>query len=566
MNTQASEVRTGVQRFDVAILGSGIAGGTMACILAKHGLRVVIFDDHVHPRFALGESTIGETSCMLKLLAVRYDVPELEHCSSVEGLEQHVASSCGMKLNFGFVYHREGKEQQPDESTQCSVNTFPFGPESHLYRQDVDAYLLHSAVRYGAVPRQKTVISKVEVASDGVRLETTDHDVYEVEYVVDGTGHDSLLARTFDLRDTPTRFKTHSRALFTHMVGVPAFDDVITRSSGQPTPWSKGTLHHMFDGGWIWAIPFDNRPGSTNTLCSVGANLDSRTFPRPTDITPQEEWDRLIARFPTVRKQFANAHPVRNWVSTGRIQYSSRQTVGDRWMLMSHAAGAVDALFSRGMANTFQVLNSAAAMLLDAFKDRRDFSAERFNYIERMNQTALNFNDQLVHGAYVAFRDFDLWRAWSKVWFLSWHMGFTRIAGTLLDFYERGDRSVFSVFEDAKFPGSFCPDVPEFQETFASLVNVIDRVESGAVAVDEAPATLSRTFAEASFAPTPLNLWDVFRRFHDGTADSMRRMHDWGEKKSPAEIRRYYQYDFQKVVDRYGMPHDASLAVAGGVA
>jgi FADH2 O2-dependent halogenase len=551
MIPQKNDSQTRIQRFDIAVLGAGISGSALACILAKHGLRVVIFDDVGHPRFALGESTIGETSYMLKVMAARYGIPELDHCSTAERLRTHVTSSCGTKRNFGFVFHQDGKEHQPDESTQCAVSTFPFGPESHLYRQDVDAYLYHAAVRYGATPRLHTRISNINIESDGVTIETNDGNHYFTEYVVDGTGYDSVLARRFQLREQPARYKTHSRTLFTHMIGVPPFDE-FTRPSGQPSPWGKGTLHHIFDGGWIWVIPFDNEPGSTNPLCSVGANLDSRRHPKPQELSPQQEWQRLLSGFPSIAKQFAKALPVRPWVSTERTQYSSRQTVGDRWMLMSHAAGAIDALFSRGLANTMLVVNSAAAMLLDAFGDRKDFSAERFSYIERMNQTSLDFNDKLVHGAYVSFRHFDLWRAWSKTWFLSWQMGFTRTSGTLFDYQENGDPRVFSVFEQARFPGSFCADTPEFQDTFAALVAVIDRVEAGQLASEAAAVELSRVFSAATFAPPPLNLWDIHRRFHDGTPAAMRRMHQWVATQAPEPLRRYARYDFDKLVSRFG--------------
>lgn len=36
---------THAQHFDVAILGSGIAGGLMGCILARQGLKVAIIDN-----------------------------------------------------------------------------------------------------------------------------------------------------------------------------------------------------------------------------------------------------------------------------------------------------------------------------------------------------------------------------------------------------------------------------------------------------------------------------------------------------------------------------------------
>ena len=47
---------------DVVVLGSGIGGSTVAAILARQGIRTAIVDSARHPRFALGESTIGETS------------------------------------------------------------------------------------------------------------------------------------------------------------------------------------------------------------------------------------------------------------------------------------------------------------------------------------------------------------------------------------------------------------------------------------------------------------------------------------------------------------------------
>jgi tetracycline 7-halogenase / FADH2 O2-dependent halogenase len=528
--------------FDVAIIGSGIAGSLMGCILARQGLRVVLIDTGVHPRFSLGESTIGETSYMLKVLAARYDVPEIGYCSTLDGLQKHVTSTSGVKRNFGFVYQREHERQNPQEVTQCNVSEFPFGPEMHLYRQDIDSYLFYTAVRYGAVPRQQTRIQKIEGESEQVTLSTEAGETFSVQYVVDASGERSLLANLFQLRENPPRFKTRSRTLFTHMVNVQPYDS-FTSPSGQPTAWHSGTLHHLFDGGWLWVIPFDNREGSTNPLCSVGLNLDERRFPKPKEKTPQQEWKEFLVRYPGIAAQFAEAQTVRNWISTERTQFSSRQTVGDRWAMMSHAAGAIDALFSRGLANTTQIVNSLSAFLLKAFQDG-DFSAQRFSYIEKMNQTLLDFNDELVHGSYVAFRDFDLWRAWSKVWFLAWNLGSARIAGTYLRYQETQDPTLFNIFEEAAFPGSFCPDLPQFQDLFKQLTDVIDEVESGTRTPQQAVTAIAGIFDTATFVPTPLNLSDVLRQYHDGSVDAQRRMYDWGRNASPQELRRYYDYDF----------------------
>ncbi|WP_305786495.1 NAD(P)/FAD-dependent oxidoreductase [Symbioplanes lichenis] len=71
---------------EVTVLGSGIGGSTVAAILARQGISVALIDGATHPRFALGESTIGETSFLMRLLAARYDVPELAQMSTSAGI------------------------------------------------------------------------------------------------------------------------------------------------------------------------------------------------------------------------------------------------------------------------------------------------------------------------------------------------------------------------------------------------------------------------------------------------------------------------------------------------
>src|SRR6202040_4062942 len=98
---------------------------------------------------------------------------------------------------------------------------------------------------------------------------------------------------------------------FTHMLGVTPFDDAeAARSHHQPSPWHNGTLHHVFDGGWLWVIPFDNHEGSLNRLRGVGLTRDERIFPKP-DGPPQQEFDDFLRRFPEIAEQFATAKTVR---------------------------------------------------------------------------------------------------------------------------------------------------------------------------------------------------------------------------------------------------------------
>ncbi|MYS71104.1 NAD(P)-binding protein, partial [Streptomyces sp. SID5926] len=123
--------------FDVAIVGGGIGGTMLGAVLARHGVRVLLLEGSGHPRFAIGESTVPETTFGLRVLARRYDVPELDHLATNAALRRHVSSNSGVKRNFSFIYHREGEPTRPDECTQYPTWGPPLGPDSHYFRQDV---------------------------------------------------------------------------------------------------------------------------------------------------------------------------------------------------------------------------------------------------------------------------------------------------------------------------------------------------------------------------------------------------------------------------------------------
>ena len=321
-------------KYDVAIIGSGIAGSTLGAILARHGLKVIIFEAKSHPRFAIGESMILETSEMLRSMAEIYSVPELAYFSS-ENYFSHIGTSHGVKRHFSYLYHSENQYQNPAHSLQAVIPKQPYGHELHLYRQDSDYFLMTTAIRYGANILQNTAVKDIEIDSEGVQVITESGECFEANYIVDAGGFRSLLAQKFDLRER--NLETHSRAIFTHMVNVPCYHytGVSQTDFGIPFRLSEGTLHHLFSGGWLWVIPFGNHAQATNPLCSVGLMLDPRIYPIRKNVSPEEEFYSFIEKFPNINSQLRSAKPVRNWTRTERIQYTSKKIVGDAYRLCS---------------------------------------------------------------------------------------------------------------------------------------------------------------------------------------------------------------------------------------
>lgn len=472
---------------DVAILGSGLAGTILASVLAKHGVRVALLEPGSHPRFAIGESTIPHTSLLLSILAERHGVPEIEHLAYPDRIRRHIGPTCGIKRSFGFAFQRPGIAFDPSEGLQFGTSS---KDENHLFRQDVDAYMLHVAIRYGALYRDRSRVVTVDVGRSSVRLGLDDGSTCVARFVVDATGYRSVLAEAFGLRQTPTPLRHHSRTLFTHMIGVRPFEE---DASPMLLPWHQSTLHHVFEGGWFWVIPFDNQPESTNPLTSVGLTLDPRRYPA-TGATPEGEFREFLERFPSVAPQFEAARAARSWVSTGRLQYSSERCVGNRYCLMSHAAGFVDALFSRGLINTVEVIYALIDPLLEALEED-DFDPDRFGALEELQQRVMDYNDRLVNGAFVSWSDFDVWNAWSRVWALGTVITEFRIMDALARYSAtgeiealRGEASgpAFSNFED--------PDYAEFFRRAAALVEAYGAGERPAAETAESIFALTAEY------------------------------------------------------------------------
>ena len=527
---------------DVVILGSGLAGSVLACALVRQNLSVLIVDNVCHPRFAIGESMVPRSSQMLRIIGQQYDVPELLHCSSFHGLKKHVTASCGVKKHFGFIYHRPGEAHRVEEATQAPIPRLPHGPESHLYRQDIDAYLTFAAVRHGAQLMSNTHVKDVEIESNGVRLVTDKGETLRARYVVDASGTRSLFADKFQLRQTPVRCRTQSWSVFSHMIGVRPFEACLPpgQHHGMPERWSQGTLHHIFDGGWFWIIPFGNHDSATNPLCSVGVNLDATKFQRDPSLTAEEEFWKYVRRFPSMECQFEDARAVRNWVATGRLQYNSERHAGERFFLLGHAGGFVDALHSRGIANTFYMVHALAERIPQAVA-ADDFSYAFFRELAQLQADLMDYNDRLVNGSYGSFADFELWNAWSRVWLLGVTVDSLRIGRLMAKFSGSGDTGHYRELHRAAWPGSIAPDSEEYEMIFNACEAEIDAVRRGQKSPRVAAQAIHDWVSTATSVPPTLNLHDRDRRYTlTNSFLSHMQFLWWRQIGAPETVRRKY--------------------------
>ena len=542
-----------MKTYDVIVLGSGSTGSMLGSILARNGASVLIIDGRSHPKLsAEGESVTPRAAVALRALSERYHVPEIKTLTTFNNCSRIVNTSFGVRKHYGILLHKRGRPQDPRELNQLVIHSEQ--DAAHLFRPDTDTYLFNTAIKYGCATRQNYPITRLEIDDNKVTVGGADGSAYESRCVVDTTGRQSPLAAAFDLREDIPRFTHRSRSQWTHMINVRPADEVFTAGRAAhkpPVPWHQGTVYHVFEGGYVWVIPFDNHPRSISGLCSVGISLDPRRHPKDPSVSPDEEFAELTARFPDLARQFDQAVPLREWECTDCVPYSSTRVVGNRWLLIGNAAGYVDPLFSRDLSDTAEVIHVLAWRLLRAVKDD-DFSAERFSYVERLQQALLDSTDDLVSSAFISFSDYALWNAVFRIWACDLLASTSRLSNAMTAFLADRVDDHFTALEDVRYPRLLWPDHDGFKKLFGEMVTQCQAFDGGLISGGQAAAELFRAIEEARFISDNLAFTEPSARFIHSRPQTIARALGAGPARTVQQLTRLLPGNVRHVITARG--------------
>ena len=536
---------------DVVVLGSGLAGSLLATILARHGRSVAMIERGQHPRLAIGESLVPASALLFWILGEKHDLPEVRTLAHLDSISGNVAPSSGVKRGFSYVYHRPGQTKVvPEESSLFIGPKQPIFRESQFYRQDIDHYLVRTAQHYGVQYRDNTTVTGVAITAEEAAVTFDDESELRARYVIDATGRHSVLANQFGLREDPSRLRHHSRTIFTHMTNVAPFEEVAPGSEGKrvSASWSKGTLHHVFDGGWFWVIPFNNYHLSKSDLVSVGLTVDSRRFPKPEGIEPEKEFAEFVERLPLVEQHLGPAQASRPFVGTDRIQYSSTTSVGDRFMLLQHAYGFIDPLFSRGIWRSQEAVDVIADELLAAL-DEDDLSASRFAAVDRMQTNMLDDNDQMVFNAYRSMASYDTWTAWIRIWFADEFLTTLPLLAATFRSVTEGGVSFFDRAKGERRPGTGYSFSADLQHQIDEAERDLDALERGEINATQARERICARLLDTDYLPQRLfDFASPWRFGMDLIPPRLARLIWWGKRHAPVGARQdMFDYDPGKV-------------------
>ncbi len=326
---------------DVLVIGGGPAGSSAATHLAQAGIEVVLLERAEFPRNQVGESLI----------------PHIWKFTDMTGVTEKIEAE-------GFLAKAGGITVWNERIQQIIFTDFGYTrPGLHVERDIFDDILLKHAQSCGAQVFTEVAVKNVDfsdaewplVSYTDKRQLGNENSSIRCRYLVDASGHSSLLANQFKTRHTISSemnflslWGYYKNSMFVSVDRQPYTSDKLDQV--KPV-----TFVMSFEQGWVWHIVLRDKT-------SVGMVIPTQRT-RGMDKRQREQFFRQSCEgLPHLSHLLKPAKFIEGSLQfRPDYSYYSDRICGENFYCIGDSAAFVDPIFSHGVQNA--LYNAAAATL-----------------------------------------------------------------------------------------------------------------------------------------------------------------------------------------------------------
>jgi len=423
-----------MKSFDVAIVGAGPAGSSVAYYLSQCGHKVILIEKHAFPRDkACGDGLTRESVELLIDMGLAEEL----------ALHQKVR---GVRVRMGAKGYRDAIFRNPGVG-QLSYGTV-------IPRHLLDHAICKRAVQTGASLLEKTIVTGAVVKDDRVSGVTVRHNGKKeneilATFVVAADGGNSYFARRIGLHQSDK--KSVAYAVRGYYSNVPNLEDLFLVYVPLTNP--DGT---RLIPGYGWVFPL----GEGNANIGVGVwPSDQLDF----EVNLRVIFDHFVTGLRELDFRFTNMKLL-GPLSGAPLNYGMNplRCVGNGVMLVGDAAGLVNPFTGEGINNALQSGKFAAQVLNTALLSPNPLKADLGEYSRLL---ATSYRDLFQAGKeFIQMYGF-IWKFLESSWDIRRPL-FSSVRRTIAD-YGVGDISGTKAFSHA----DKIQDLP-----WLETMNVLDHV------------------------------------------------------------------------------------------
>ncbi len=340
------------QTCDVLVIGGGPAGSSAATHLAQAGIDIVLLERSLFPRPQVGESLI----------------PNFWKFTDMTGVSDTIKQE-------GFLQKAGGITVWNEHIHQVKFSDFGYiNPGLHVERDIFDDLLLKHAAKSGAQVFTEIAVKKVdfshadwpEVIYIDKRGQSGCEGRIRCQYVVDASGHSSVLANQFKTRHLISS-QMNFLALWgyyknSRFVGV----DRQSHHEDELTHIKPVTFVMSFEQGWIWHIVLRGKT-------SVGL-IVPRDRTRGMNKRQREAFfTQSCQSLPYLNKLLEPAQFIPESLQfRPDYSYYSSKMCGENYYCIGDSAAFVDPIFSHGIQNALYNAATASMAIKESLKNKQN--------------------------------------------------------------------------------------------------------------------------------------------------------------------------------------------------